>query len=65
MPVMNGMDATRIIKSHYPNLPVVAQSAQAFEEDKAAILESGCVKHLSKPLKREDLLSTLVEFLVA
>lgn len=54
MPIMDGYHATRAIRS-LPNpelakIPIVAVSANAFEEDKKAALESGMNAHLPKPL---------------
>jgi signal transduction histidine kinase/CheY-like chemotaxis protein len=57
MPVMDGYEATRTIKSLSPDSStrIVALTASAFEEERAAILEVGCDDFLRKPF-REDLL---------
>jgi signal transduction histidine kinase/CheY-like chemotaxis protein len=57
MPVMNGYEATRAIKSSGvpTSTRIVALTASAFEEERAAILEVGCDDFLRKPF-REDLL---------
>lgn len=56
MPVMSGLEATQKIKEQKPNLPIIAQTAYAFESEKAAALEAGCDAYLTKPIKTEDLL---------
>ncbi len=50
MPVMNGLDATREIKKICPNLPIIAQSAFALDQDKKAALNAGCDDFISKPI---------------
>lgn len=62
MPVMDGLEATRIINKT-KNIPIIAQSAQAFPEEKTAILEAGCVAHISKPIHKQELLDTMVHFI--
>ncbi len=54
MPVMNGLDATRAIKSkENPNkpIPIVAQTAYAAETDRKACFAAGCCDFISKPVK--------------
>jgi CheY-like chemotaxis protein len=55
MPVMNGMEATRLIKQMRPELPVFAQTAFAFAEEESKILSSGCDEYISKPLNYSKL----------
>ena len=67
MPKMNGYDATRAIRnlpSHYAsNIPIVAMTANAFEEDKRNALAAGMNAHLSKPIDVKMLMRTLAEIL--
>jgi signal transduction histidine kinase/PleD family two-component response regulator len=51
MPVMNGIDAARLIKQFRPDLPIIAQTAYAFSEEKDTILSTGFDEYLSKPLQ--------------
>ncbi len=55
MPVMDGMEATKLIKQIRPDLPIIAQTAYAFSEEKERILASGCDEYLSKPIKNDKL----------
>jgi signal transduction histidine kinase/ActR/RegA family two-component response regulator len=55
LPGMNGYDATRIIKSEFPNLPVIIQTAYAMKGDKDKALQAGCDDYLAKPVLLKDL----------
>ena len=50
MPVMDGIEATKQIKQIRPDLPIIAQTAYAFEDEKSKILAIGCDEYLAKPL---------------
>ena len=62
MPVMDGLEATRQIKSFRKELPVIAITAYAFSRDKKKALEAGCDDFLSKPVSKEELLETFKKF---
>lgn len=65
MPVMGGLDAARAIrasgKADAGTVPIVAMTANAYEEDRRAALEAGMDRHLAKPLERQELIQTLWE----
>ena len=65
MPVMGGLEAARAIrasgKADAGTVPIVAMTANAYEEDRRAALEAGMDRHLAKPIEREELLRTLSE----
>ncbi len=63
MPVMNGLDATREIRTFDREIPIIAVSANAYEEDVRACLEAGMNAHLAKPFQPEDLLKLLEKYL--
>ncbi|MCM1497936.1 MAG: response regulator [Clostridium sp.] len=68
MPVMDGYEATRVIR-HLDNkelasIPILAMSANAFEEDKQEALNCGMNGHLAKPIDIQNLFDTLDEILV-
>ncbi|MDO4478554.1 MAG: transporter substrate-binding domain-containing protein [Lachnospiraceae bacterium] len=67
MPEMNGYDATRAIRS-LPNpakasVPIVAMTANAFEEDKRDAFEAGMNGHIAKPIDIQKLMAVLADVL--
>jgi CheY-like chemotaxis protein len=64
MPNMDGLEATREIKKLYPEIPIIAQTAYAMENDEYMSLEAGCNSYLAKPIKAIKLLDTLSNFLI-
>ncbi|MDY6397922.1 MAG: ATP-binding protein [Treponema sp.] len=64
MPVMNGIDATKAIRalnrSDAKNTPIIALTANAFEEDVRASIEAGMNAHLTKPLEISRVIKTLI-----
>ncbi|NOQ29920.1 MAG: response regulator [Helicobacteraceae bacterium] len=68
MPVMSGMDATRIIRSyeddkHSKSTPIIAVSSNTQKGDKEGFLRVGMNEYLPKPIKKEILLVTIEKFL--
>jgi PAS domain S-box-containing protein len=63
MPVLNGYEATKQIMKFRKDLPVIAQTAYAFPDDKVKSLECGCVDHISKPISSDQLISVLNNYL--
>lgn len=63
MPEMNGIEVTKEIRKLRQNLPIIAQTAFIFEDDKDIILEAGCDACLIKPIRRDHLLTTMAGFL--
>ncbi len=65
MPVMDGLDATRAIRSmereDCRSVPIVAMSANAFDDDLKKSVECGMNGHLSKPVEVDKLYQTLRE----
>ena len=61
MPVMDGYEATRAIRKTYPHahIPIIALSANAFEEDRQKSLAAGMDEHLAKPFVVAKVLSTM------
>ena len=63
MPVMDGMEATRLIKAQLPQLPVVALTANAFDSDRQQAFDAGCDDFLSKPVSAEKCLQTIAKYI--
>ena len=62
LPFMNGFEATRRIKEQNPDLPVIAQTAYAMQEDRNKAIEAGCDGYISKPIITAELLKMIEEF---
>jgi len=56
LPVMDGLEATRLIKKEKPSLPIIAQTANALTDDQKIIFAAGCDDYIAKPISRNDLL---------
>jgi len=63
MPKINGYQLTRYIKEQKPELPVIALTANAMNNDREEALKNGCDDYLAKPIAKELLYSTLEQFL--
>lgn len=67
MPIMNGYEATKAIRAlenpALANIPVVAMTANAFEEDRKTALESGMNAHVAKPINVAKLMEVIGEVL--
>ncbi len=65
MPIMDGYEATRQIKSHLQGQAtvIIALTASAFEENRSIILSAGCDDFMRKPYREEVLLAKIAEYL--
>lgn len=66
MPVMDGVDATRLIREHEREqgqnpVPVVAVTAHASDENRERALNAGCTGFLSKPVRKQTLMEVVSE----
>jgi FOG: CheY-like receiver len=67
MPVMNGYEATKAIRSlknqDLATIPIIAMTANAFEEDKQEAIRCGMNGHIAKPIDVDVLFETLRKML--
>ena len=67
MPKMNGYEATRRIRAlqdkDKADIPIIAMTANAFEEDRQAAFAAGMNGHIAKPVEIKSLVKTLREIL--
>jgi PAS domain S-box-containing protein len=63
MPGMNGVETTKEIRKIRRDIPIIAQTAFIFEDDKDIILEAGCDACLIKPIRKDHLLTVMSSFI--
>ncbi|HEV7462983.1 MAG TPA: response regulator, partial [Methyloceanibacter sp.] len=65
MPVMDGIEATRIIRSErrFKSLPIIAMTANAMESDRDLCLEAGMDDHIAKPIDPDQLFGVLLRWI--
>ena len=65
MPILNGVDATRAIRADSLNktTPILAMTANAYDEDRQACLDAGMDDHIAKPVDPVRLYETLLKWL--
>ena len=67
MPIMDGYEATRTIRAlprdDVKDLPIIAMTANALEEDKEMALKNGMNAHIAKPIDIDLFISVLGKFL--
>ena len=63
IPEINGLEATRRIKAIRKDLPVIAQSASVFHEDKLKCKLAGCDGFIEKPINADKLIKMLIKWL--
>jgi PAS domain S-box-containing protein len=59
LPLMNGYEATKVIKQKRPDLPIIAQTAFAMSGERERSLEAGCDDYLAKPIRKDDLINAI------
>ena len=62
MPIMNGFDASVILKEKYPELPIIIQTAHCSKEHKERAALIGCNAFLPKPIVRKDFETILSQY---
>lgn len=65
MPKMDGIEATRIIKTLYPQIIVVVQTAFILSGEERMCQEAGCDEFITKPIRLKYLLDTLNRYLAS
>ncbi len=60
---MDGLEATRVIRSDNTKLPILALTANVFAEDRQACTEAGMNDFVAKPLDLDSLFSTIIKWL--
>ena len=63
MPIMDGIEALKEIRKNFNDLPVIMQTAYAFEADKKIAAEAGCSDFISKPIMPNKLMQVIGRFI--
>lgn len=63
MPQVDGIEATKYISAIRPDIPIIAQTAFAMEDDKLKCLQAGCTAYLTKPIERQKLYILLERYI--
>ena len=59
LPDFTGWEAAKIIKKNNPNLPIIAQTANANSNDKRKTFQAGCEAYLTKPIIKKEFYATI------
>lgn len=67
MPVMDGFEAAREIRSYerdrgYPATPILALTANTYAEDREKCIKAGCTDYLAKPIKKITLIKSILQY---
>ena len=65
MPVMNGLDATKTIRNtgrSDASVPIIAMTANAYEEDKKECIRAGMNEHIAKPLEEREIMVAISKY---
>ena len=63
MPVMGGIEAAKIIREKFPEIPIIAQTAYTLPEEKELAYASGCTDFISKPIRKEVLMKIINKYI--
>ena len=60
--VMNGLEATSLIREFNQTTPIIALTANAFDSDRENALAAGCYHFMTKPVKKRELTDLLFKY---
>ena len=63
LPGMNGLEVTKAIREFNEDIPIIAATANAFEDDQIACFNAGCDHFISKPINFVELFDLLDKYL--
>ena len=63
MPIMDGYEATKIIRELDENIPIIALTANAMKDDMQKTIDAGMNEHITKPLNVKELFDTLRKYI--
>lgn len=63
LPIMSGYEIAPKMKSLYPNLPIIAQTAHAQPEDEEKCINAGCDNYIAKPFTLDEMTDVISQTL--
>jgi len=63
LPGLSGYELTKLVKEKYPEIPVIIQTAYAFQSDMEKAENAGCDAYLSKPINKNKLIEQIKELI--
>ena len=63
LPDENGFTVTELIRKKRADLPIIAQTAYAFAEDRSRALKAGCNDYIAKPIRGCDLIALIHKYI--
>jgi PAS domain S-box-containing protein len=63
MPILDGHEAAKLLKTQGCKAPIIAQTAYAMSGDKLKALNSGCDDYIAKPIRKENLMQLLHKYI--
>ena len=60
---MSGLEVTEILHAERPDLPIIATTANAFNDDREACLKAGCREYITKPIAFDRLFEIIASYL--
>lgn len=63
MPIMDGLEASKIIRKTYKSIPIIAQTAYTQDDIKQSTLDAGCNDYLTKPINADVLIATINKYI--
>lgn len=63
LPVVNGLESTRLIKKYKPHIKIIAQTAFAMLGDRTRCLNAGCDEYITKPIDPNELFNKIMRLL--
>jgi signal transduction histidine kinase/DNA-binding response OmpR family regulator len=65
MPVMDGLEATRALRTSGYRQPILAMTANAMDQDRQSCLDAGMTDHISKPVEQDALVSKILALCIS
>jgi CheY-like chemotaxis protein len=63
MPIMDGYEATRIIRKSFQSLPIIGLSSHAMQGDADKAKAAGCTDYLTKPVDEDLLIEKIIDYI--